>query len=419
MNILIVDDDPGVRQLLADFIIELNHRVEVSPSGQDALEEFERENYDLVFLDLQMPGMDGFEVLKSLKEQSNECEVIIITAFGSVNSAIQALNMGAYAYINKPFDLLELERIIIRVRELVDLRQAYRLLANERLRSFHLDNLVAVSPVMRSLKKRISALKDSNIPTLIIGETGTGKRFLSRILHFNGVGKESLILQLNAEDIELLMVKGSFTHSDGIHLTLREFPDDFIRQGYGSLILNGLQRLSFQSMDRLASLLAERLPEAAYTTKYRGFKLMGILGSPNKVDNFKILLSETLWDYFLDKIELPPLRQRAECIVPLAQLFFQSIVSMKGGRNFYISQPVREFLRLYDWPGNIAELRVVVDRLAVICPSGLISAKDLQTVQKDYIDNSEPPITDLSGLLTQAEKQLINKTFRMKFNEPG
>jgi len=414
MNILIVDDDQGVRQLLTDFITELNYPVQARASGEEALADFANEDHDLIFLDLQMPGMDGFEVLKQVKELNNDCEVIIITAYGSVNSAIQALNMGAYAYINKPFDFQELERITERVKELIELRQAYRLLVNERLRSFHIDNLVAVSPVMRTVKKRIIELGISGSSILVVGESGSGKRFASRLLHFNGNGKESLILQLNAEDLETFLAKGTFKHADGISLSLENFPDDLIRQGYGTIILNNINNLSLQVMDKLSKILNEKLPDSAYSENYRGFHLVAVISTPRDFDDPSQLVTEDLWEYFNDKLIIPPLRERTECIVPLAQLFFQGIVSAKGGRNFYISQPVREFLRLYDWPGNVGELKFVVDRLSLICSTRLISVKDLQSVQKDYIEITEKPMSGLGGLLTQAEKRLISKTFRQK-----
>ncbi len=414
MNILVVDDDQGVRKLLTEFISELNYPVQARASGEEALVEFARVEYDLIFLDLQMPGMDGFEVLRRIKELNNECEVIIITAYGSVNSAIQALNMGAYAYINKPFDFVELERIIIRVKELIDLRQAYRLLANERLRSFHLDNLVSVSPAMREVKKRIIKSGEAGSSTLIIGELGTGKRFVSRIMHFNGNGKESLLLQINAEDLESLLTSGNFKHSDGVTISLENFPDDLIQQGYGTVVLNGIQNIAPKSMEKLSEVLQQILTRNHYATKYNNFRLLGILDIPRGFSNPDVLVAENLWNCFSDFIVIPTLEERTECIVPLAQLFFQSIVAVKGGRNFYISQPVREFLRLYEWPGNISELKFILDRLSITCPSRLISADDLHNVQRDYIENSERPFSNLSGLLTQAEKQLISQTFRQK-----
>ncbi len=414
MKILIIDDDQGVRNLLTEFITELNHTVQAKATGEEGLVEFGRTDYDLLFLDLQMPGMDGFEVLRRIKEINNDAEVIIITAFGSVSSAIEALNMGAYAYINKPFDFQELERIIERVKELIELRQAYRLLANERLRSFHIDNLIAVSPTMRTVKQQIVELSEIGSSVLLIGEPGSGKRFVSRILHFSGKGKESLIIQLNAEDIETFLEKGKFRHSDGITLARTEFPRDLIRQGYGTVILNGLNDLSPGSINDLCALLNQVFPPSSPKESYRGFRLIALLEIPHHFTDPEILISESLWGFFSDIIRIPPLRYRNACIVPLAQLFFQNYVAEKGGRNFYISQPVREFLRLYDWPGNISELKIIVDRLAAICTSRLVSAKDLETVQKDYKEYAEKPGFDLGGILTQAERSLINKTFRQK-----
>ncbi len=414
MNILIVDDDPGVRNLLTEFISELNYSFQASASGEEALAEFAKAEYNMLFLDLQLPGLDGFEVLRQIKEINNDCEVIIITAYGSVNSAIQALNMGAYAYINKPFDMLELERIIDRVKELIDLRHAYRLLAKERMRSFHFENLVAVSPAMCAVKKQVVELSEMGFPLLIVGEPGSGKRFVSRIIHFNGKSKESLLIQMNVEDIDSLLSKGVFKHSDGITISLNDFLGDLIRQGYGTVVLNHINNLSQQSMDELFRLLNQKLSLQLLEEKYPGFRVIGLLETPFGFANPEILLTDALWGYFNGVITIPALRERSECIVPLAQIMLQGHVAEKGGRNFYISQPVREFLRLYDWPGNINELKSVIDRIASICTSRLISAKDLQVVQKEHFERSGRPTTELNSIITQAEKSLMNKTFRQK-----
>lgn len=413
MNILIVDDDRGVCDLLVDFISELEHKVQARNSGEDALAEFIETGYDLIFLDLQMPGMDGFEVLRKVKEINNDCEIVIITAYGSVDTAIQALNMGAYAYINKPFEFLELERIIARVRELVDLRQAYRLLANERLRSYALDNLIANSPAMRSIKEQIVDFSENTTPALIIGEAGAGKRYLSRIIHFNSIGKETLILQLNAEDIESLLQTGKFLHSDNIEISLDEFPDSLIQHGYGTVILNQINNLSLDSMDRMWRLLCEKMPLKEIENRKK-LRIIALLETPPRFANPKLLITDDLWSCFPNVLIVPPLRERTGCVVSLAQLFLQSYVSEKGGNNFYISQPVKEFLRLYDWPGNISELKFMMDRLAVVCLSRVISASHLRAVQKDYREDVSRTVTDLGGLLTQAEKKMISRTFLKK-----
>jgi len=143
VRVLVVDDDPAIRELLKNFLESVGHEVETAASGVEALERFVNTRYNLLLLDLYMPGIDGLEVLRHVKSANPACEVVIITAYGSLPTAVQALNMGAYSYVNKPFDMIELDRLIARVKELVELRTAYNLLAQERLKAHSLNNLVA------------------------------------------------------------------------------------------------------------------------------------------------------------------------------------------------------------------------------------------------------------------------------------
>lgn len=416
MNVLVVDDDPQVCELLAEFLAEQGHEYVGVGSGAEALAEFARREFDLILLDLFMPGMDGLEVLQQIKSQSPTCEVIIITAYGSAPSAIQALNMGAYAYINKPFDLQELGQVLDRVRELIDLRHAYRLLAQERLRSFHLDNLIAVSPSMLEVKARVTQVVRHLEPILLYGEAGTGKRFLARIIHFNGLVRESLLLQLNPNNVESWTTSESYLHSSGVALSARELPHDLYRQGYGTLVLNQIGELDRAGQQRLLTVLQSRREQLDPQRDLPGFRIIALLETPDEAVAPEEVIEPGLLEWFPHRLRVPPLRERPACVAPVAQLFFQRHVAELGGRSFYISQPVQEFLQLYKWPGNLRELEYMINRLAVICTSRLVSVRDLQQVQRELEENRRIQDRTLESLLTLAEKQLLYKTFRTKQN---
>jgi DNA-binding NtrC family response regulator len=414
LKILIVDDDPGIQLLLSDFLAGFGHEEVTVGSGEEALVELNNSNFDVVFLDLMLPGIGGIEVLREIKSSNPGCEVIIITGHGSASSAIQALNLGAYAYINKPFDFQELDQMLNRVKELIELRHGYRLLAQERLRSFHFDNLIAVSPKMVQIKHLAKELTMNSDPLLIMGEPGTGKRFLARLLHFNGLRGSSLLLQMNGQEIENWLREGYFLHMNGISLSTHEFPFDLQRQGYGTIILNQLGDLSIETAERLNKMLSDRLSYCASHGDQPGFRIFGLLETTGAEASLQIDHSALFRPHFKHSIEIPPLRERVECILPITQLFFQRHVADLGGNPFYIAKPVAEFLQLYQWPGNIRELEHMVDRLTYICTSRLVSVKDIQAAQLELAEARRIHPPTLETLLTKAERQLMIQTFRPK-----
>jgi DNA-binding NtrC family response regulator len=420
VRILIVDDDPGVGDILSSYFLETgSFEPVVVGSGVEAIEEFERNEFELVLLDLYMPGMDGLEVLRQLKGLNPGCEVIMMTAFGSVPTAAKALDLGAYAYVSKPFDFPDLSRLISRARELVELRQAYRLLAHERLRNYHINNLIAVSPIMQAVRDQVVGLCQNVEPILVTGEAGTGKRFLSRIIHFNGRVRESLVMQLNVSEIEEWVTLGRLLHSSGVIMDAEELPNDLYRQGYGTLILNRLNELDPPVQIALGNLLRARDPELQARGDMPGLRVIGLVEVPDEKVNPEQVIEPALLEYFTNRINMPPLRERQECILPVAQLFFQRHVSEIGGRGFYISRPVQEFLTLYSWPGNLRELEYMINRLTVICTSRLVSAHDLQQVHRELQENRQIQDRSLEELLTLAEKQLLQTTFARPKAEPN
>lgn len=412
MRILVVDDDPAIRELLIPFLEGLGHDVGAAGTGAEALEAFEAQPSDLILLDIVLPGIDGLEVLRQIRARSQACEVVMMTAYGSLPTAVQALNMGAYAYVNKPFDMQELIQMVGRVRELTDLRYAYGLLARERLRPNHISNLVSVSPVMLELKERLLELCGSLDSILLNGEAGVGKRFIARILHFNGQVRESLVLQLNVSEIEQWLTQPRFLHSNGMILSSAELPYDLYREGYGTLILNQLNDLDPTMQRSLARLLIERAPHLAPNGDLPGLRIIGLV-EINGADLEHTIVPELI-DAFQTRLKVPPLRERTECIIPVAQAFFNRYVRETGGRGFYISQPVQEFMLLYQWPGNLRELEYLVNRLSLICTTRLVSAQDLQRVHKELIENREIQDRNLEAMLTLAEKHALSKTFRKK-----
>jgi len=223
MKILIVDDDLGIRQLLGEIVNYLGHPYKTAANGKDALFLCEKEEFDLVLLDLFMPGMDGIEVLRELKKTNQEGEVIIITAHGSVSSAVKALELGAYGYIRKPFEQADIYNTLNRVNEVIELRKAYQKFSRERLKPYHIDVLVALSPHQKKIRKKVLTLVKNNNSVLISGEEGVGKSFLTKILHFNSPASESTLLSISPNATAKWLDEGTFIHRDVVILNRNKF----------------------------------------------------------------------------------------------------------------------------------------------------------------------------------------------------
>lgn len=412
MNILIVDDDPDVQKLLTGFLNELGHKCTAVANGTDAISAFDAEDFDLVLLDLYLPGLDGIEVLKVIKQRRDECEVIIITAYGSIPSAVEALSLGAYAYIRKPFDFVDLRHSILRVQELIDLRKAYQILSHERLKSYHLDNLVAVSPNMVEVREKIISILDDDSSVIITGEQGTGKRFVSHIIHFNGKAPGSLFLQLNPEDVKKWIDQDKFENSEGIQLSKTEFPQDCIKQGCGTLLINRLTELDQNYLSQLGKILVNHTGHISNNKGNSGLRIMATIDSSSDTDFYKDLLGKGLAPIFTHRIHLPNLRDRRECLPPLAQMFLSRIVAETGRRSFHLSRPVRDFLQLYHWPGNLTEMQNMLNRVAQTTTSRLITINDIRLVHREFEDAMTSQAQSLENILTLAEKEAIQRIFQ-------
>ncbi len=414
MNVLIVDDEADVRELLTSFLTDLGHDSVAVTDGPEAIAAFDEASYDLVLLDIYLPGMNGIDVLQSIKQHHSECEVIMITAYGSISTAVEALGHGAYAYIRKPFNLEDLHFSILRVQQLIELRKAYQVLSHERLKSFHIDNLVATSDNMKKVHKQVIEAIDDGLPVLLSGERGTGKKFISRIIHFNGRSMHTLFVQVNPEETALWLDKQHIIHPDGIELSWQGFPQNLIQKGCGALLFNRLDKLPEQSQVLLAERLIQTYKKKSNNNGNSGVRIIATMESSSKTGVRKNLRDHKWSKYFTHHLHLPPLRERRECIIPTAQMFLHRIVLKSGRSSLLLSRPVQDFMQLYDWPANLSELQHLLERVAETATSRLLTIKDLRRAHKDIEGIAEKDHQSLENMLTFAEKQAIQQIFQAR-----
>ena len=196
-KILVVDDERSMREFLGIMLAKEGYQVTQCPDGETALRQVEGDIFDLIIMDIRMPKMDGIAVLERIKEMAPETVVIMITAFASTDTAVQAMKLEAYDYIEKPFELEDIRGCVRRVKEKLALKERVSFLQDEVSRPYRFDNIVGRAPVMKELFARMEKLARTDLPVLIVGESGTGKELIARAMHYNGARREGPFVAMN------------------------------------------------------------------------------------------------------------------------------------------------------------------------------------------------------------------------------
>ena len=382
VNILVVDDDAETRDLLREVLGEEGYNVVVSSSGEEALEVGKQECFDIIISDLKLgPSLTGLDVLKAYKSIQPESEVILITAFGSMETAIEALKGGAFDYLSKPF---KIEELLVQVGRALENRALVR--ENRNLRQqlesqVQLTSLVGRAPVMLEVYKKIAMVSESRSTVLIYGESGTGKELVARAIHYNGPRAEQRFFAINCGALpESLLetelfghVRGSFTGAVGNKRGIFEEADG------GTVFLDEVAEMSPALQVKLLRTLEEQ--EVRRVGSNRAVPVdVRILAASNRNLAERVEQGKFRQDLYFRlrviEIELPPLRERTEDIPLLAEHFLKRF-ERERGRAFTISPQAFSVLLTYDWPGNVRELENALEAAVALNRSGTITLEDL------------------------------------------
>ena len=382
VNILVVDDDGETRDLLREVLGEEGYNVVVSSSGEEALEVGKQECFDIIISDLKLgPSLTGLDVLKAYKSIQPESEVILITAFGSMETAIEALKGGAFDYLSKPF---KIEELLVQVGRALENRALVR--ENRNLRQqlesqVQLTSLVGRAPVMLEVYKKIAMVSESRSTVLIYGESGTGKELVARAIHYNGPRAEQRFFAINCGALpESLLetelfghVRGSFTGAVGNKRGIFEEADG------GTVFLDEVAEMSPALQVKLLRTLEEQ--EVRRVGSNRAVPVdVRILAASNRNLAERVEQGKFRQDLYFRlrviEIELPPLRERTEDIPLLAEHFLKRF-ERERGRVFTISPQAFSVLLTYDWPGNVRELENALEAAVALNRSGTITLEDL------------------------------------------
>ncbi|MGD0585809.1 MAG: sigma-54 dependent transcriptional regulator [Oryzomonas sp.] len=377
-KILIIDDDTSLRRVLEYNLLESGYQVVAAASGEEGLRMFGEESPALVITDMKMPGMDGLQVLKAVKERSPETLVMIITAFGTVDIAVEAMKLGAYDYITKPFNRDELRLTVGKALQFTGLAAE-----NKRLRSQLSDRsdfrtIVGASRQMERIFDIVRKVADSEAAVLITGESGTGKELVARSIHAHSGRRDAPFVAINCAAIprDLLEselfghVKGAFTGA------VKDKTGRFQLAEGGTLFLDEVGELPLELQPKLLRALQEKVVEPVGGTK--AHKLDVRLVAATNLDMEKALSEGTFREdlyYRLSviPIHLPPLRERPDDIPLLLRYFCVKHGSPQVG----FDRQALDTLVKYGWPGNVRELENTVERLLIMRNSDTVTPEDL------------------------------------------
>lgn len=380
--ILIVEDDNTIRVTVGNFLARQGYDVEVAECGEQALALLKERSFGLVLLDLRLPDMNGLDILARIKESDDQPLVIIMTAYPEVRTAVAALKAGAYDYINKPFDLEDLQELIRRAMETRRLRKEVewrRAQSNDCV----IEGLIGESAAFRQMLDMTERIASAGkVPVLIRGESGTGKENVAKAIHCRSPRADGPWVTLNCSALpEGLLESELFGHERGAFTDAKQMKRGLLELADGgTLFLDEIGDLSLtlqpkllrvletQSFRRLGGQKEIRVDVRFVSATHRDLPAMVKDGS---------FREDLYYRLNVGAIDLPPLRERREDILPLARYFLDKTAPTIGIELGGLDASSEPLLRAYGWPGNVRELRNVVERAAILARSELITANHL------------------------------------------
>jgi DNA-binding NtrC family response regulator len=403
-SILIVDDEVGTRESLR-IILKNDYDVFMAKDAEEAFLYLKEHSPDVVLLDIILPDVDGLKVLEKVKQQDSDLIVIMITATKTVKTAVEAMKLGAYDYITKPFDVDELRLIVSRALSNQALRKEVKYLREEVDRSFGFDNIIGKSKVMKDIFRMIRQIADSKSTVLIMGESGTGKELISRAVHYNSNRKNFPFVTINCAAIpETLIESELFGHERGAFTNAIERKlGRFEVAHQGTLFLDEIGELSLTTQAKILRFLEEKEFNRVGGSKTIKVDVRLICATNKDLSQLlkKGVFREDLY-YRINvvPIVIPPLRNRKEDIPILLDHFIKKFNDENNKKVRGVTLEALEVMMNYEWPGNVRELENLIERVIALTPNEMIQADELPLSFNDIskIDGLKESI--LSGELS-------------------
>lgn len=427
-TILVVDDEKNYLLVLSAVLEDEGYEVLTAQGGHEALEIQKSSDLDLILSDMKMPAMDGIELLENIKALDPDLPVIMMTAHGTIDKAVEAMQKGAYSYILKPFDN---ERLTIYVKKAVAMFQMVK--ENRRLREtvesqYRFGNFIGKSKPIRDVFEMIRKVAPANATVLIEGESGTGKELVAKSIHFNSPRRNKPFIAVNCSALaESLLESELFGHEKGAFTgAVARRKGRFELADSGTLFLDEIGELSQNLQVKLLRVLQEKTFELVGGTRPVTADIR-IIAATNKILKEEMISGRFREDLFyrlnVVRIVLPPLKQRKEDIRLLVDHFIEKYASerkvdvpVKG-----VDQEVDRLFFDYSWPGNVRELENLIERVMILCPNDTVRVSDLPMDFRDNVHNALhlegiPSDATLYDTLATIEKAMIERALEMADN---
>jgi DNA-binding NtrC family response regulator len=416
-HLLVVDDDPVTIDLLREVLSKEGYGVSTALSGEEAIRQGVGNLFDIVITDVRMGEKDGMEVLRFFKKNTPDTTVIMITAFGSIETAIEAIREGAYDYISKPFKLDEIKFTIRRALEQRRLIQENKFYRQELLEKYQFKNVIGRTPQMFQVYKTIAKVADTKSTVLLCGERGTGKELIARSIHYNSRRNSNPFIPVDcASLVETLMeselfghVRGAFTGASTAKRGLFEEADG------GTLFLDEVGNLSLVMQSKLLRFLQEHEIKRVGGTESVKVDVRVIAATNQPLE--PLVKSGKFREDLFDRLNvvavtLPPLRERKEDILALANHFLQRFSEENHKNISHLSPEALEILTQYSWPGNVRELEHTIERAVILSIHPIILPEDLPKQMREEIREPDILIPEKPLSLRELEKKYVLKVLQ-------
>ena len=396
-DVLVVDDDEEICSAFEQFLRELGHRPLVASNARDALAAVAESHPELVILDVRMPGMDGLEALRAIRQLDPKAYVVIMTAYGTSQTSIEAVQLGAFDYLTKPLDLDVVRAVIEKALEARALSLEAPGEGPEEWKSYALVNLVGSSPRMQDAYKRIGVLTTNDVPVLLVGEPGVGKELVARTIHFNSARREEPFRVLDCAALpESVLERELFSGREAAPAPA---------EAAGSLLLQNVEALTPALQARLLALLERGgagRPRARVDLRILAATTRS-LADEVRVGRFHGELADRLG---VIRIELPPLRERKEDMQELVEFFVERCSAELGKSVRGVDERVMRRFFEHPWPRNVAELRNVIERGCVLARGEVITLADLGDSLRD---TALPSRSEAEASLREAVRRALHQ----------
>ena len=418
LKILFVDDDPMSREVMQSILEKYEFEVMVCNDGMEAKEAIDHNHMDLIISDYKMPNMDGLQLLKVLREEGRDIPFILITGYGSIDSAMEAIKLGTVEYLTKPFDPKEIALVTQKALNIGQVKRELFRLQKEILTKYSFENLIGQSPSMQEVYRNIHKASESSPNVLILGETGTGKELAARAIHYNGLYKQGPFISVNCSafskgtlESELFgHVKGAFTNAFKDHKGRFELADQ------GTLFLDEVGDIPLSIQVKLLRVLQEKQFEhvGGQETICSDFRLITATNKDLKSLLRKGLFREDLF-YRLSviNITMPPLREHLEDIPSLIKHFLKHYSQINKKDVKTLSLEAIKMMQNYSWPGNVRQLENAIESAVAMCEGNMIKVEDLPMELSDPPSEKTSDSNEYQGSLPEivaaVERRMIRK----------